>query len=77
MAKTIYDLGLNEYLVVEEQGNERTTVTRVPGGWIYTFSGYGLGDDGSVSVSNSSVFVPLNKEFEQKAPLPISGFQKG
>lgn len=77
MAKTIYDLGLNDYIIVEEEGNERTAVTRVPGGWIYTFSSYGLGDNGGVSVANSSVFVPMNKEFENKAPLPISGFQKG
>ena len=44
--KTIYDLNLHESMVIDFG-----TVTRVPGGWIYTRS------------TDNSVFVPFNSEF--------------
>jgi len=66
---SIYELKLNEYTVVEEIGRERTTVTRVPGGWIYTFSVY-VGEK-EITSSQSSVFVPYNDEFgENKSVVP-------
>ena len=51
-SKTIYDLGLHEVLL---DMSSRTTIIRVPGGWIYKT----WGDD-----LMSAVFVPWDEEFQ-------------
>ncbi len=52
MEKTIYDLELHE----TDYSPKNFVVTRVPGGWIYTW----WGDDG-----HSSTFVPFDNEFQK------------
>lgn len=57
--KTIYDLALNETLGIDNN----TDVTRVAGGWIYSF--YSDSDDNR-GYSISTTFVPYNEEFKEK-----------
>ena len=78
MEKTIYELDLNEYLIIEESEIEKTSVTRVPGGWIYTVSNWMKSDNGAgVAVGNSSVFVPMNDEFKIKQPVKVRSSSVG
>ena len=57
--KDIYKLNLHETVRVG-----KSTVMRVPGGWIYSYSketnAYGTG----VALSTRAVFVPFNNEFQ-------------
>lgn len=56
--KTIYDLKLHEMIEI----NTHLEITRVPGGWMYTYI--------DLSLENSrGVFVPYNDEFEKKTSL--------
>lgn len=61
----IYNLDLHEVLVIEESIGKRSTmtVTRVPGGWIYTTSGVSRGSN-EVSFGVTSTFVPFDDEFK-------------
>jgi hypothetical protein len=54
----IYEMDLHDEIEVDD-----TRVTRVPGGWIYTFTSY---DDRNDTWRISSVFVPYNNEFQRK-----------
>ena len=55
MPKGIYDLDLHESTELPC----RTTVTRVPGGWLYAYhNGHGL--------KRTAIFVPYNEEFKTK-----------
>jgi hypothetical protein len=73
MAKTIFDLDLHEVLIIHGGPGEKesTAVTRVPGGWIYETSGSHVHEHG-VSLAMSSVFVPLNPEFQKREPVVSS-----
>ena len=50
--KTIYDLNMHEEIEKEPE----LYVRRVPGGWIYTDTGF---------ADDQSVFVPYNEEFKE------------
>jgi|GEM_PF-5341956 len=50
MEKTIYNIGLHEFISI----NSSLTVNRVPGGWNYIHHNSGV------------VFVPLNREFDKR-----------
>lgn len=73
--KSIYELELHEFTVIQNSqhasmtSSGNTTVTRVPGGWIYRFvitkSG-GLDKNGGNAAALSSTFVPYNEEFKKK-----------
>lgn len=52
--------GLELHQETEESG---IRVTRVPGGWIYTFSTY---EERADAWRISSVFVPYDNEFQNK-----------
>ena len=72
--KTIYELGLHETLFIEEStlppagnnGNEpvikKYEVTRVPGGWVYSFEYPGFR-------TSPIVFVPFSNEFLVKEKI--------
>lgn len=68
--KDIYELKLNEVLVVAETPHNhpnpaQSTITRVPGGWIYkTYKSAQVGDQ--IALTSNAVFVPLNDEFKSK-----------
>lgn len=68
MKKTIYELELHEVLILDAQIEQRkggvSIVTRVPGGWIYSFKMASSGSNG-IGLSESSVFVPYNEEFKK------------
>jgi len=51
----LYDLRLHDQL-----DNERLTIMRVPGGWIYIFP---YEANGSVAIETT--FVPFNQEFKK------------
>jgi hypothetical protein len=53
----LYDMKLHEFVKIDN----KLTVMRVPGGWIYNRFGW---DDGDVL--RTSTFVPLNNEFQGK-----------
>ena len=60
--KTVYDLKLHETLTViveKEEGEDKTMeVTRVPGGWVYTFEFPGWRQ-------SPIVFVPFSDEIKK------------
>ena len=70
MANTIYDLGLNEVLII----NKFTHVLRVPGGWIYNTY---IGTEASVYKPAGSVFVPFDEEFIPTPPPPPPPIDNG
>lgn len=47
----IYKMNLHEIVVIAEPAKPRLIITRVPGGWIYSYA------DGS------PIFVPFHNEF--------------
>jgi len=66
--KTIFDLGLHETMFIEEKvtpkfsgdiDTKRYEVTRVPGGWVYSFEYPGFRQ-------SPIVFVPFKKETVKK-----------
>ena len=66
MEKSIYELGLNETVFIENTGTngfiESTSVTRVPGGWIYiNFAQYS--GERETALTSNAVFVPYSEEF--------------
>lgn len=64
--KDIYELALHEETAhVEEDTGNMTIIKRVPGGWIYTSTGYNPNPDGQ-QVVLSSCFVAHNTEFKAK-----------
>jgi hypothetical protein len=74
--KDIYELKLNEVQVISETPHNhstptKTTVTRVPGGWIYkTYQSIQVGDN--VALTSNAVFVPYNDEFKTKSSPNLS-----
>lgn len=69
--KTIHNLKLHESLNL---AGGWLNITRVPGGWVYMH----VLDCGEAGVRPTSVFVPLNKEFEEQdpnAPMMIHCFK--
>ena len=54
--KTIYDLKLNEGLEVVSSFGGKIEITRVPGGWTYSFEFAGWRQ-------TQVIFVPFNNEF--------------
>lgn len=62
----IYKLELHETQVLHNGSNDRLTVTRVPGGWIYSTAIIFQGEK-EMTGSQSSVFVPKDDEFEKKS----------
>lgn len=68
--KNIYELQLHEVVVISETVHNhstptKTTVTRVPGGWIYkTYKSMDGGDN--IALTSNAVFVPYNEEFKSK-----------
>lgn len=67
MEKSIYELKLNEKLVINDNmatnNGQKTEVTRVSGGWVYTTTVY-VDRNPNNSLGSSSVFVPYNNEFD-------------
>ena len=61
--KTIYDLDLHE---TSNHGN--LTVTRVPGGWIYTLDYW---DNDTSDRHFNSVFVPFSKEKSEQESYEV------
>lgn len=58
----LYHMELHEQRTLDEQ-LATTVITRVPGGWIYTF--YNQVDEPSQE-RTSSVFVPFDNEFQPR-----------
>ncbi|MFC1542777.1 hypothetical protein ACFL4M_02690 [Pseudomonadota bacterium] len=56
MSENIYDMKLHDELVLPELG-QRSKITRVPGGWIYSIK-----DEYSAAIR--PVFVPFHEEFK-------------
>ncbi len=56
MSKNIYDLKLNETLLLDDEGN---WLRRVPGGWIY------YTNDVEEKEAVTCVFVPYNNDFDK------------
>lgn len=69
--KNIYELELNEVQAISETPHNhatptKTTVTRVPGGWIYkTYQSAQVG--GNIALTSNAVFVPYSDEFKTKS----------
>lgn len=67
--KSIYDLALHELTVLElrifDNSGYYTTVTRVPGGWIYSNELVERGSLTSKISRQSAVFVPFSDEFRK------------
>lgn len=56
--KTIYDLELHEILVIQTNIGSKIEITKIPGGWIYSFEYPGYRQC-------MIVFVPFNNEFQK------------
>lgn len=56
---TIYDLKLNEGIETKSSFGGKIEITRVPGGWVWSFEYPGWRQ-------NQVVFVPFNDEFKIK-----------
>lgn len=71
--KDIYSLELLEMTRFDTDTDCYTTITRVPGGWIFT-ENYDSFFDGSKNTNTnmSSVFVPYNDEFKPKEEPKMS-----
>lgn len=54
--KTIYELGLHESLAMKSSLGGVIEITRVPGGWVYTFEYVGFRQ-------SPIVFIPFHNEF--------------
>lgn len=54
--KTMYELDLNETLAITTNIGGKVEITRVPGGWVYSFEYVGFR-------TSPIVFVPYNTEY--------------
>jgi len=63
MNKTIYDLKLHEYIIIDYSD---TIVTRVPGGWIYEIERSNGHSRGRLI---NTIFVPYNNEYQNETNL--------
>lgn len=65
--KSIYDMKLNETLYQNMKWGSRKDITRVAGGWIYTFISRETHPNGNgYDAPIGCVFVPYSEEFQVK-----------
>lgn len=70
---TIYDLKLHEILVISSTVNSssKTTVLRVPGGWIYTILNSSDWPQDGKQKRETSVFIPFHTEFKPEQEFNV------